>query len=172
MLITTLGGGGFKKLYVDVPVRRQKSDFLYTNFLLNFPPFSTLFSKEKHPILTKLGAFYNNLPKIHPIYVIWAPSTLMKTPDRYTKFREKAPPSEVVRASQGCHPRIRGFHGQRNWVSSSWSFLTNILSNNEILNWSYINVRRYSKRYHKLAPTRVWFTNIRSQSIKDTWRGW
>ena len=64
---------------------------LYTNFLLNFPPISIPFSKEKHPILTKLAAFYNNSPKIHPIYVIWAPSSLMNPPDRYTTFREKAP---------------------------------------------------------------------------------
>ena len=49
------------------------------------------FLKEEHPILTKLGAFYNNLPQIHPIYVIWAPSSLMKNPDCNTKFREKAP---------------------------------------------------------------------------------
>ena len=49
-------------------------------FLPNYPPISIPFSKEKHPILTKLGALYNNLPKIHPIYVIWAPSSLMKTP--------------------------------------------------------------------------------------------
>ena len=32
--------------------------------------------------MTKLGAFYKNLPKIHTIYVIWAPSSLMKTPGR------------------------------------------------------------------------------------------
>ena len=30
-------------------------------------------------ILLKLGAFYHNLLKIHPIHVIWAPSSLMKT---------------------------------------------------------------------------------------------
>ena len=60
-------------------------------FLPNFSPISIPFSKEKHPILTKLGVFYNNLPKIQPIYVIWAPSSLMKTPRHYTKFREKAP---------------------------------------------------------------------------------
>ena len=79
------------KSYVDVPVGPQKSDFLYTNFLPNCTIIP--FSKEKHPILTKLGAFYNNLPKIHPIYVIWAPPSLMKLPRSlaYTKFREKAP---------------------------------------------------------------------------------
>ena len=87
------GGGGVlsPKSYVDVPAGPRKSDYLYTNFLPNFPPISIPFSKEKHPIWIKLGAFYNNLPKIHPIYVIWAPSSLMKPPDRYTKFREKVP---------------------------------------------------------------------------------
>ena len=49
---------------------------LYTSFC---KPISIPFSKEKHPILLKLGAFYHNLLKIHPIYVIWAPSSLMKT---------------------------------------------------------------------------------------------
>ena len=41
----------------------------YTNFLPSFPPISIPFLKEKHPILTKLGAFYNNLLKIHPSYI-------------------------------------------------------------------------------------------------------
>ena len=82
------GGVLSSKLYGDVPAGSRKSDYLYTNFLPNFPPISIPFLKEKHPILIKLGAFYNNLPKIHPIYVIWAPSSLMKTPDLYTKFRE------------------------------------------------------------------------------------
>ena len=90
---TSPRGGGLlsPKSYVDVPAGPRKSDYLYTNFLPNFPPITIPFSKERHPILIKLGAFYNNLPKIHPIYVIWAPSSLMKTPDRYTKFCEKAP---------------------------------------------------------------------------------
>ena len=85
------GGVLSPKSYVDVPAGPRKSDYLYTIFLPNFPPISIPFSEEKHPIWIKLGAFYNNLPKIHPIYVIWAPSSLMKTPDRYTKFREKVP---------------------------------------------------------------------------------
>ena len=32
-------------------------------FLPNFPPISIPSSQEKHPISTKLGAFYNDLPK-------------------------------------------------------------------------------------------------------------
>ena len=56
------------KLYVDVPAGRQKIRLSLYQFLPNFPPISILFLKERHPNLTKLGAFYNNLPKIHPIY--------------------------------------------------------------------------------------------------------
>ena len=60
------GGGGLlsPKSYVDVPAEPRKSDFLYTNFLPNYPPISIPFLIEKHPILPKLGAFYNNLLKI------------------------------------------------------------------------------------------------------------
>ena len=88
------GGGGVlsTKLYVDVPAGPWKSDYLYTNFLPNFPPISIPFLKEKHPIWIKLGAFYNNLPKIHPIYVIWAPSSLMKAPPiAIPNFAKKCP---------------------------------------------------------------------------------
>ena len=53
---------------MDVPAGPRKSDYLYTNFLPNFPPINIPFSKEKHPILTKLGAFYNIWPKIHPTF--------------------------------------------------------------------------------------------------------
>ena len=80
------------KSYVDVPDRPWKSDFLYTNFLPNFPPISLPFSKEKHPILTKLSAFYNNLPKKHPIYVIWAHIWLWsKPPIAIPNFAKKRP---------------------------------------------------------------------------------
>ena len=63
-------GGGLLSLksYVNVPAEPQKSDFLYTNFSPNYPPISIPFSIEKQPILPKLGAFYNNLLKIHPIF--------------------------------------------------------------------------------------------------------
>ena len=86
------GGVLSPKSYVDVPAGPRKSDYLYTNFLPNFPPISIPFSKEKHPIWIKLGAFYNNLPKIHPICVIWAPSSLMKTPPiAIPNFAKKCP---------------------------------------------------------------------------------
>ena len=86
------GGLLSPKSYVDVPAGPRKSDFLYTNFLPNFPPINIPFLKEKHPILTKLDAFYNNLPKIHPIYVTWAPSSLMKTPQSLYQISRKSTP--------------------------------------------------------------------------------
>ena len=46
---------------------------------ITHPSVCISFLKEKHPVLLKLGAFCHNLLKIHPIYVIWAPSSLMKT---------------------------------------------------------------------------------------------
>ena len=49
----------FTKIVLDVPAGPRKSDYLYTNFLPNFPTINIPFSTEKHPILTKLGAFYN-----------------------------------------------------------------------------------------------------------------
>ena len=80
------------KSNMDVSAGPPKSDFLHINFLAKLLTHQyTRRKKEKHRILTKLGDFYNNLPTIHPIYVIWAPSSLMKPPNRYTRFREKAP---------------------------------------------------------------------------------
>ena len=91
--LSARGGGVLSsKSYVDVPAGPRKSDYLYTNFLPNFPGINIPFSKEKHPILTKLGAFYTIWPKIHPIYVIWAPSSLMKTPPiAIPNFAKKRP---------------------------------------------------------------------------------
>ena len=115
------GGGGVlsPKSYVDVPAGPRKSDYLYTNFLPNFPPINIPFSKEKHPIWIKLGAFYNNLPKIHPIYVIWAPSSLMKTPrSLYQISRKSAPKGRHIYA---YHVNVRTppgiIHLGRTWHS-------------------------------------------------------
>ena len=77
------------KSYVDVLARRQKSDFLYTNFLPKFPPISIPFSFRK-----KITQFWPNLvlftidcpkyTKLGPLRLWW------KHPNRYSKFREKA----------------------------------------------------------------------------------
>ena len=64
----------------------------YTDFLPNFPPTHQYIILEKSTqFWPNWVLFYNNLPKIYSIYVIWAPSSLMKPPDRYTKFAKKHP---------------------------------------------------------------------------------
>ena len=61
-------------------------------FFAKFPTHQYTIFERKAPNLIKLGAFYNNLPKIHPIYVIWVPLSLMKTPrSLYQISRKKCP---------------------------------------------------------------------------------
>ena len=85
---------------MDVPAGPWKSDFLYdTNFLPNFPPISTPFSKEKHPILTKLFAFtiicpeytqfmlFGLLPFWWPLPMIAIPNFVLKYPKRQAHIR-------------------------------------------------------------------------------------
>ena len=81
------GGGNFTKIVCGCACR---TPVLYTIFLSNLSPISIPFSKEKYPNLTKLDAFYNNLPKIHPIYVIWAPLTQIARP--LYKISQKSAP--------------------------------------------------------------------------------
>ena len=85
------GGLLSPKSYMDVPAEPRKSDFLYINFSPNYQPISIPFSIEKHLILPKLGAFYNNLLKIHPIFEFGLFRLCWRPAHRYTKFREKAP---------------------------------------------------------------------------------
>ena len=49
------------------------------------------FWRLKCPILTKLGVFYDNLPKLHPIYVIWAHSSRWNPPIAIPNFAKKVP---------------------------------------------------------------------------------
>ena len=56
----------FKDLNLSLPIFHLINHYHYTVL------------DRKHQILPKLGAFYNNLPKMHSIYVIWAPLSLMK----------------------------------------------------------------------------------------------
>ena len=118
MCIGTRGGGGY--FHQIVP---QKLDFLYTNFWPNFPPISLPFLKEKHPILIKLSAFYNDLPKIPPIYVIWAPSSLIK-PLWYTKFSKKAPQKAGTYIHIPCQcetpPPLALLHRLLSTIKSRW----------------------------------------------------
>ena len=95
------------KWYMDTPAVPRESDLLYTNFLPNFPPNNIPFSKEKHPILVKLGAFYSILPKIHPIYVIWDPSSQIQPPIAIPNFGKKCPKRQAhirIPASQCENP--------------------------------------------------------------------
>ena len=87
---------------MNVPAGPRKSDFLYTNFLTNFPPISIPFLKERHPILTKLGAFCNNLPKIHQIFVIWVPSSLIKLLIAIPNFAKKRPKGRHICIPYQC----------------------------------------------------------------------
>ena len=107
-------------------------------FCQNFPPISIPFSEKKHPIWIKLGAFYNNLPKIHPIYVIWAPSSLMENPPiaipnfakrcpkRQAHIRipcqcENPPRADIFTCKNNTLLQIKGLIGYRNIVTSIWN---------------------------------------------------
>ena len=79
----------YPSVIVGLPQETQ-FDFLYTNFSHNYPPISIPFLKEKHPILLKLGAFYHNLLKIHPIHVILGSFISDENPP-IAKFCEIAP---------------------------------------------------------------------------------
>ena len=90
--IKNLGEGGIPaKLYMNVPAEPQESDFIYTSFLLNYPPISIPLMIEKHPILPKFGVFYYNLLKILPINYLGSFVSDV-THDRYAKFCEKSAP--------------------------------------------------------------------------------
>ena len=87
-----MGGGLLSpQSFVDVPAEPRKFEFLYINFLPNYPPISIPFSIEKHPILPKLGAFYNNLLKTHPIIEFGLLRLWRKPTDLYTKSRKTTP---------------------------------------------------------------------------------
>ena len=79
---------------------------------------------EKHPISPRLGAFYSNLLKVHPFYIIWALSSLITPLHGYTKFCDKAPrkagtyityqcenPSPSFLFTEGCnlYPHFKKF---------------------------------------------------------------
>ena len=76
-------GGGLQKIFkcmwmCDVPAGVRNFDFHYIKFCPHLPQINIPILYKKHPILLKLGAFYHRLLKIHPIYVNWVPSSVMK----------------------------------------------------------------------------------------------
>ena len=64
--------------------------FFFFFFLPNYPPISIPFLIEKYPILSKLNGFYNNLLKIHPIYVFGLLCLWWKPTDCCTKLCKKS----------------------------------------------------------------------------------
>ena len=89
------GSGGLlsPKSYVVTWMCLSNLENLNFYFLSNHSPICIPFSIENHPILPKLGAFLQYFAEHRPTsnFWIWAPSSLMKPTNRYTKFREKAP---------------------------------------------------------------------------------
>ena len=144
------GGVLSPKSYVDVPAGPRKSNYLYTNFLPNFPPISIPFSKEKHPIWIKLGAFYNNLPKMHPIYVISGSFVSDENPlIAIPNFAKKCPKRQAhIRIPCQCeNSPPPGINWAWNMESSMYSctFLT----------WSYLRTNReYAVIIEYMTPYR------------------
>ena len=65
----TLTGLLSPKSYMYMPAKPEKSDFLYTIFFFaKLPTHQYTIFDRKAPNLPKLGAFYNNLLKTHPIF--------------------------------------------------------------------------------------------------------
>ena len=68
---------------------------------------------NRKALMAKFGAFYNNLLQIHPIYVIWAPSSssLMKTPENQPipipNFGKKIPQKARTYTSYAYHVNLR-----------------------------------------------------------------
>ena len=84
-------GVTFTKIICGCVCRTSKIWLSLYQILPNLPPIRMPCLKEKHPILTKLGAYYNNLPKIYPIFKIWAPLSLIKAPIAIPNFAKKHP---------------------------------------------------------------------------------
>ena len=125
----TPGGGGVlsPKLYVDVPAGPRKSDYLYTNFLPNFPPISIPFSKEKHSIWIKLGAFYNIVSDENPPIAI--PNFAKKCPKRQAHIRIPCQCENPPGAETQCTAPQRNTFIMFQWsmtlcfIDSQWNML-------------------------------------------------
>ena len=77
---------------MDVPARPGKSDFLYTNFLPNFPPISIPFSKGSTQFWPNWVLFTIICPKYTQFYTVWVPLSLMKTPRSLYQISWKSAP--------------------------------------------------------------------------------
>ena len=85
------GGVTLAKIVHGCACRKSKTWLSLYHFFAQLPTHQYTIFDRKHPILPKLGAFYNNLLKIHPIFEFGLLLLWRKPPDRYTKFGEKAP---------------------------------------------------------------------------------
>ena len=106
-------GGSFTKIVRGCACRTSKIWLSLYQFFAKFPTHQYTIFERKAPdlIWIKLGAFYNNLPQIHPIYVIWAPPSLMKTPPiAIPNFAKKCPKRQAhIRIPCQCEnppPRV------------------------------------------------------------------
>ena len=99
------GGGTFTKIVRGCACRTSKIWLSLYQFFALFPTHQYTIFERKAPNLTKLGGFYNNLPQIHSIYVIWAPSSVMKTPrSLYQILRKSAPKGRHIHV---YHVKVR-----------------------------------------------------------------
>ena len=77
--LTPAGRGYFKKfcMWMCLPIFKIMTFTIpyFVHIITNHIP---ILYKKKTPILLKLGVFYYHLLKIHPIYVNWVPSSVMK----------------------------------------------------------------------------------------------
>ena len=103
---------------INVPLTRRQLEHLLREdipvspqCIIPLPPINIPILYKKHLIWLKLGAFYNHLLKIHPIYVSWTLELDAfiwdeNLPDRYTKICEKAPQKAGTYRSGGRGTQI------------------------------------------------------------------
>ena len=105
-----------------------------------------IFDIEKHPILPKLSTFNNNLFSVHPVYVIWALSLLMKTHRSLYQISQTRHPN-------GKHVYVYQYHinvrpTPERGCSKKKNLMTHCRSSSEI--WMIINMHEEFKKSHTL----------------------
>ena len=86
------GGVTFTKIMRGCACRTSKIRLSLYHFFTSFPTLQYTIFEKNTQLWPNWMLFYNNLPKIHPIYLIWAPSSLMETPwSLYQILRKSAP---------------------------------------------------------------------------------
>ena len=114
-------------LYVDVPAGCQNFDFRYTFFFPNYHPSVYQFHTKTTQFCAKLGAFYDNLLKVHPMYVNWVPLCVRKTPQyAVPKFAKSTP--------KGRHIGLYIYHVDVRTFSGIFTSFVTVMSNKMIFN--------------------------------------